>query len=195
MNILAPGHPARKKLDAIQSDIARLRGEVETIKKQPLSLDDQKALLLAAVDRKRSQSNPDAQLRRFHNLRADGSMPQLHADIDAWDIAFLFFDREEIAARLTKRLEQTNEGKTLGLPRAEREAKLAELQKEISLLENREELEILRLEEDRWTVIRRGDADARLLLEIWLAHRPEAVPTVAAGPVGISKLPHINTIE
>jgi hypothetical protein len=198
VNVLLPGHPARKKLDAIQADIAGARAEIVAIEKAPLALEDQRELLRADIAGKFQKADPESEIRRFHKLRADGTRPSLTPRSErgrmagTWDIVALIFDREEIEARLLKRLEQSNEGKELGLPLAKRSAKIADLQQKISLLENREELEILKLEEERYTVVRRGDADPKLLLEIWRAHRPEATPKVPAGPVGVGRLPHIN---
>jgi hypothetical protein len=178
MNILPAGHPGREKLDSIRGEIVKVGKEIIALDRAPCALEEARARLRAALQREIDAERLN--LERFRSRTANPSLPTLLATggtvvrgaLRSELVAIFGFEKyfEALAAPLAEL-----DAARPGISEADRKTRHAELTARLVDLGRREELETLALEEERWVIVRRGDADPRLVLAIWREHRPETV--------------------
>ena len=162
MEILFPGNPRRAALDELQAAIGALREQMRTIERAPYAQEDVRADIRKALERAQKTGYARRALSSFGRFRVGGSadLPDL-----TWEGVILLLGVEEVEKRLLK-LNMAEPGER-GLPLAQREKRLAELQAKLEQLEIDEEREVLRLKAEGHRVPRRADVRADLLLGLW----------------------------
>jgi hypothetical protein len=186
-DILREGDPRRAKLDKHQAEIARLKGEIAAIEKGWLTPADVRESLARCLDR--ALAGPSG----FHSF-ADFAAPEgeFHRhrwpDSPTWgSLAFLFGGRDELVNRITAHLERNRKGAP-GLPLAERPEAIARLREKLEAVERKEELEVIRLEAEGATILRREDCNVDLILDIHRglgSEKPESVQDVPAEAINL----------
>jgi hypothetical protein len=183
MNLLRLDNPAAKKLAALRADIAATAKQIEAAANALYSVGETgerlRDALRAAVGRNNSTAYDVDMVRSRRAERASGR-PRLRAP--DWGTLVLLLGEDEIVKRLTAGL---NGDDALSTP--DREKRLIDLRAKLHDLEMKEECECLRLEEAeaRWTIVRRADADPKLVLQVWAEHKPEHVDSTPAEPIGL----------
>jgi hypothetical protein len=160
--VLRPGAPARKTLDACQAQIVTLSGEISAVERAPLAYEDVKLKLVGLIE---GEHNPGG-VRLENQLIAN---PQYHSPLPpvSWRVLAVLLGGAE---RVVEQIMQTTiipHCKEPGLPRAKRMEKLDELRAKLRRLEISEETETLRLESAGYVILRRPDVNLEVLLELW----------------------------
>lgn len=190
MNILSAGNPARKKLDALQSQITALQSQITAAEKSPASLSEAREAMRAALKREIEKDNPEFRLRQFR-VRRSRSNARPDLPLMSYGLLAMTLGEEKLLGALMKPLVALDATQP-GVDAAAHAKQLVEARSKLRDLEEQEERACIQLESDRWTVVRRGNCDPRLLLEIWFAHKPETVSSVPAEAFGFAKPRHVN---
>lgn len=170
--ILRPGAPARKTLDACQANIAALVVEISAVERAPLAYEEVRSKIAHLIE---TEHNPGG-VRLENQMIAN---PLYHSPLPpvSWRVlAALLGGAEAVAEKILQNL-IIPQCKEPGLPRAQREAKLDELRKKLRRLVISEETETLRLEASGYVILRRQDVDPEVLLEVW-AEQPQLEKTL-----------------
>jgi hypothetical protein len=177
MNILRLDNPAAKKLAALRADIAATAKQVEAADNALYSVDETRERLREAL---RDAVGRNSTAFDVEMVRSRRGRPKLREP--SWGALLLLLGEDEIVARLTAGL---NGDGALSTP--DRAKRLAELRAKLRDIEQREEVETLRLEGQGWTVVRRADASPQTCLGVWREHRPEHVDSTPAAPIGLDQ--------
>lgn len=161
MSSLPRGSQPRKGLDKIQDQIAEKAIEIDQVRNKLVPRDEVFARIEHALSR-HQRGNSDLQGFRLPIDRDDPRHRGSLGDQPSWSDLIAIFGRDELAERLTNAVDLGESG----LPVGKRTALIQKLEAEKHELEIAEEKEILRLQAQGFTIIRRADADPATVLSV-----------------------------
>lgn len=168
MKILRRGDPQRIKLDKIQDDIEACAARIDATVKAPLSADDLRENVRAAI-RAKADAQRTGQSFAFLRRRAESGRPPPLPALEFWAAEIFLHGEQYVEDRIVAQLSMMEPAP--GLPQTKRRQLVSELQDQINTLEREEEIETLRLESVPGNVlIRRPTTDPAMLIEIWAHH-------------------------
>lgn len=164
--LLSTAAPEFQSLGRIRADLEALVAQANAIHKAPLAPEEVRDRVLSGLRGAIYQYTPE---NRFTGIQhGNGDEALLGATgFGLPDLAWIFGPKE-LTDLVMKRLAES--GAKPGLPAAERAARLAELQEARERLERAEEEEVLKLESNRFLVLRRIDANPAILRKVWREH-------------------------
>ena len=161
-NICRTDNPVRTTLEKIQREISTLSAEIEQTERAYLPYEETRANLLHFLKEDQYQRVPEKHFESFQSpFSRNWELPR---ELSLVHLAYLM-GPDALVDRIMERIGAN--GQPVGLPAAERQKKLAELQAKLRRLMESEEVETLRIEKLGWVVLRREDADVQVILDVW----------------------------
>lgn len=168
VELLNTGDPRRRKLDELQKKIGEIDTEIASIENAPLTADDIRARVAAAVDRE-LETHPHAGLRAFALPGHEAGLftpPAAYSPLVNLATLAIVCGRDSLVDNIVRHATAAPYAPA-GLPLAERAPRIEALKAKRRALERAEETEALRLEAQGAVVVRREDVDVELLLQLW----------------------------
>jgi hypothetical protein len=169
MEITRRGTPARKRLDALEQQIAALRRELRSIVEANWPIDEVLQKVRRDLDAQVAHSPIFADLSYYklsdgEEMIGSEAKRALNRPLTIIELSVLI-GRDELLKRLRPILASGSGPE--GLPADARAARVKELKEQISTAEAQCELEVLALEQAGHNVLRRDDVDVGVLLDVW----------------------------
>jgi hypothetical protein len=160
LSIVREGASERAALDQLRAEISATIADIEKTEALPAHADEVRAALLREAQRHVAEGGGGLDFETY----VDGRGQPIRPDFKLADYIWLV-GADRFADAALQRLEA--EGKVGKLRAADRARQLAKLRARLDELEVAEEMEVMKLERDGHTVLRRAEARPELLLAVW----------------------------
>lgn len=165
------GSADRVELDSIRARIVSVTDKITETGTALLAIEDARQRLEFEIDSMMKVSSEAL----FEDLRVPDRHFKLSGEVHFHDLIALL-GRDAVIDRIMGLIKSGRTGKLAGISNSKRKSMLEQLRTELLQLCRDEELEVLRLEAAGNTILRRGDADLDVLLQVWaeMDTEPEA---------------------